>query len=168
MEKYIFRPYDPRFPLFFQQEKEKIGSILADHSLIEHIGSTAVPGLGGKGIVDVLVAVEKENLQETSLILQKEGYLHVEEDSIPERLFHQIDYQEDGGERRVHVHLVPINSREWKEKIGFRDYLRKNPQEMKKYEELKKEGASICQGSKEIYGSHKKSWIDEINKRVTD
>ena len=52
-DKYIFRPYNPIFPELFKNEKERMEKILGDNLKIEHIGSTAVMGLGGKGVIDI-------------------------------------------------------------------------------------------------------------------
>ena len=51
MKKYVFKPYNPKFPVLFEQEKQRIASHLKEKAPIEHVGSTAVPGLGGKGII---------------------------------------------------------------------------------------------------------------------
>jgi len=56
-DKYIFRPYNPIFPELFKNEKERMEKILGDNLQIEHIGSTAVLGLGGKGVIDILISI---------------------------------------------------------------------------------------------------------------
>jgi GrpB-like predicted nucleotidyltransferase (UPF0157 family) len=59
MKKYVFKPYSKNFPELFQKEKERIVSNLNLPLVIEHIGSTAVPGLGGKGIIDIGIATDR-------------------------------------------------------------------------------------------------------------
>ena len=63
MKKYTYKEYDPIFVEQFNQEKEKLTNLFGKEVEIEHIGSTSVPGLGGKGIVDVILAVEKEQMK---------------------------------------------------------------------------------------------------------
>ncbi len=69
MKKYIFDPYDEIFPELFAKEKKRIASYLPKALQIEHVGSTAVPGLGGKGIIDIAILVEKQDIEEISLKL---------------------------------------------------------------------------------------------------
>lgn len=66
MKKYVFKPYKESFPELFDNEKKRIAALLGTDPVIEHIGSTAVPGLGGKGIIDIAIAVKKENLSQVS------------------------------------------------------------------------------------------------------
>lgn len=61
MLKYVFRPYDPIFPKLFIKEKNRLKKFLGRTVLIEHVGSTAIPGLGGKGIIDIAIAAPDKN-----------------------------------------------------------------------------------------------------------
>lgn len=129
----------------------------------EHVGSTAVPGLGGKGIIDICIAVDKSKLQEISSRVQQRGYEFKPKASFEHRLFHQIDLpDEKGGARRYHIHVIDINSSNYKEMIAFRDYLRTHPEDMKKYDEIKKEAAQKATEDKETYMAIKQPVIDEI------
>jgi len=55
VKKYVFKAYSPIFPKLFEKEKDRIKKILGENDLIEHVGSTAVPGLGGKEINDIYI-----------------------------------------------------------------------------------------------------------------
>lgn len=125
MKKYVFKPYSKIFPELFQKEKKRISPNLKEFLAIEHVGSTAVPGLGGKGIVDIAIAVNKANMESTSKQLQELGYEYRPTFSTPDR-FYFIIYLPDPEEesRRYHIHLTYPENNEWKELIGFRDYLR--------------------------------------------
>lgn len=74
MKKYIFKPYSDLFPSLFNKEKERIASQLLKKASIEHVGSTAVPGLGGKGIIDIAIAVDKSDMENATAALQELGY----------------------------------------------------------------------------------------------
>ncbi len=60
-KKYVFKPYNQKFSELFEKEKERIISCLKKRLSIEHVGSTAVPDLGGKGIIDIAIGVNKED-----------------------------------------------------------------------------------------------------------
>lgn len=143
MKKYVFKPYSKIFPELFLKEKERIASHLKTALAIEHVGSTAVPHLGGKGIIDIAVAVNRADLEAATLELQKLGYEFRPEYSTPERLYFII-YLSDPEEekRRYHIHLTYLESNEWRSLIGFRDYLRNHTNEMREYAEIKKRAAS--------------------------
>ena len=70
MKKYLFKPYSKIFPDLFEREKERISSHIKEDLVIEHVGSTAVPGLGGKGIIDIAIAVSKKEMESVSKQLQ--------------------------------------------------------------------------------------------------
>jgi GrpB-like predicted nucleotidyltransferase (UPF0157 family) len=142
MKKYVFKPYSKIFPKLFQKEKERISRNLKEVQAIEHVGSTAIPGLGGKGIIDIAIAVDKAGMEEAKSRLQELGYEFRPSFSTPDR-FYFIIYLPDPEEesRRYHIHLTYPENGEWKELIGFRDYLRHHPEELQEYAELKKQAA---------------------------
>lgn len=72
MKKYVFRPYSPLFLELFLKEKSRIASNIP--AWIEQIGSTAVPGLGGKGVIDIGISVDQKNMDAISIQLQSIGY----------------------------------------------------------------------------------------------
>ena len=140
MQKYIFKKYNSEYQRFFVSEKKKIVKILDLTANIEHIGSTAVPNLGGKGILDIIVGVSKLKVVEAKKKLEENSYQFCEKASYPERLFFKIDYLCKNKERRVHLHLIEFNGQEWKKIISFRDYLLKYPDAVRQYTKIKKEG----------------------------
>lgn len=159
MKKYVFRAYDPAFPDLFEKEKERIKKILDEGDLIEHIGSTSVPGLGGKGIIDICVATKKIFLKTLSKKLQAIGYEFGPLGGSKERLFHQRS-------RKYHVHVVFTESWEWNNVIKFRDYLRSHPEEMKRYAKIKKLAAEKANENREVYMRIKSPFIEEMVKKA--
>lgn len=87
MSKYTFKPYRTIFPQLFEKEKEKILLSIKNILKIEHIGSTAVPNLGGKGIIDIAIASKKEDMENISRELQDLGYEFRPSFSTAERLY---------------------------------------------------------------------------------
>ncbi len=164
MKKYVFKPYSPIFPELFQKEKNRIAPHLQHVFAIEHVGSTAVPGLGGKGIIDLAIAVKKEDLETASQELQTLGYEFRPTFSTPDRLYfiHELpDPEED--KRRYHVHLTYPESSDWKGLISFRDYLRTHPETVQEYAELKKQAALEADQKGDLYRKIKEPIFKKID-----
>lgn len=141
-KKYFFKPYSPSFPELFRKEKDRIASLIRSALAIEHVGSTAVPGLGGKGIIDIAIAIQPQETEVVSAQLQKLGYVFRESGSTPTRLFFRVDLPDpEQGIRRYHVHLTSLEGKDWKDLISFRDYLRNHPDTVQEYAELKEKAA---------------------------
>lgn len=163
--KYKFVKYNNEFPKLYKKENSSLKKILQKNAKIEHIGSTSVPDLGGKGIIDILVGIKKNQVIKSKNKLMDFGYVLNLAGGNKKRLFFEKDYSKNNL-RRVHVHLVEINSNEWKNPIILRDYLRSNKQARKKYEELKKEATKICKNEGEVYRKLKKVFLDKLTKRA--
>jgi len=162
MQKYKFRKYNPKYLKYFQQEKEKLIQILGPKIKIEHIGSTSIPELGGKGIIDIAIGTNK--LQTVKKLLKQTKYEFHLQANHPERLFFQIDYSEKNRFRRVHLHLTKLNSADWKNTLKFRNYLIQNPELQKQYTKIKKQALKISPGDGKKYREYKKQFIDKILK----
>lgn len=163
MEKYIFREYDPVYKEYFDQEKNQIRNLLGRNIFIEHIGSTAIENLGGKGIIDVLVGVPQgSNMEETKMLLDAGKYEFREVASTLTRLFFRRDYMQDGRPRRVHIHVVEHGGEEWMEPVAFRDYLRVHPDLVLQYVQIKKDAVEKAAGDGEKYRAFKHEFIQEI------
>ena len=134
---------------------------------IEHVGSTSIPNLGGKGIIDIAIAVEQKNMEKTSEKLQDLGYEFRPDFSTSKR-FYFVAYLPDpkNGKRRYHIHLTYPESNEWKELIGFRNYLRNHPKDLLEYEEIKKQAASSANQDGEVYRKMKEPIFKKINSKI--
>lgn len=167
MKKYVFKPYSKIFPELFQKESKRIASSVNRPVVIEHIGSTSVPGLGGKGIIDIAIAVDKKNMESVSEQIQAIGYEFRPKGSTSDRLYF-ITYLADPEEenRRYHIHLTYPENREWKDFLGFRDYLRNHPKETKEYAELKEQAALEADGEGEKYRKLKEPIFQRIHSEI--
>lgn len=163
-KKYAYKPYSNIFPSLFQKEKKRISSSFNIALAIEHVGSTSISGLGGKGIIDIAISVSKEKMEAASQILQKLGYEYHTTFSTPDR-FYFITYLKDPeeGNRRYHIHLTYPSSKEWKELIGFRDYLRTHPETVQEYAAIKKHAATMANQDGEQYRKMKEPIFQKIN-----
>ena len=131
---------------------------------IEHVGSTAVFGLGGKGIIDLAIAANKKDIDKISQCLQMDlGYIFRESGSAFERWFFRIDLPDvEEGIRRYHLHLTFPESHEWETLLLFRDYLRSHPEDVAKYAELKKSLVSLVKGDGVEYRKEKNPFFEDI------
>jgi GrpB-like predicted nucleotidyltransferase (UPF0157 family) len=163
MKKYVFKPYSKIFPLLFDQEKLRLASHLKGDLKIEHVGSTAVSQLEGKGIIDIAIAVDKKEMDSISKQLQELGYEFRPNYSTPDRLYFIVYLPDpEEGKRRYHIHLTYPESQDWKDLIFLRDYLRSHPEEAKKYGELKEKAANESNEVGEKYRMLKDPLIREI------
>ncbi|MGV8169183.1 MAG: GrpB family protein [Candidatus Nanoarchaeia archaeon] len=163
-EKYKFRKYENRYKRQFLSEKAKLKRIFPS-APIEHIGSTAVPGLGGKGIIDINLGTTKKEVKRAIIKLNSKGYLFSKTGGDgKERWLFKKDYKYRGEIRRVHVHLIIVNSESWKKCIFFREYMLKNKSALKKYAELKKRAVSLGMKGDE-YRDYKRKFIESIVKK---
>ena len=165
-EKYKFRRYCKNYPKLFYREKERLKKILPNDSKIEHIGSTAVSGLGGKGIIDIIISAPKKDTQKYKRKLQKSGYFLNLSGGNRNRIFFERDYISGKRVRRVHLHLVKNNSEESKKPIIIRDYMRKNKQISKEYEKIKKIAVKLAKGEGKKYREYKKNFLDKLYKKA--
>jgi len=170
-DKYVFRPYNNDFPGLFNKERERLQSNLGTGLKIEHIGSTSVPGLGGKGVIDILLIAPKTDWRDISLKLESLGYEYKKKeiDREKEKLFFMTHLPDrELGDRIYHVHLSYPESPEVRNSIGFRDFLRSNPDKLREYEEIKKSAAKAVQNLKtkdemrDTYGKIKKEFIEKV------
>jgi GrpB-like predicted nucleotidyltransferase (UPF0157 family) len=163
MKKYVFKPYSKIFPELFDKEKERIASYIKVALAIEHVGSTAVPNLGGKGIIDIAIAVNKQDMESVSKQLQNLGYEFRPTFSTPDRLYfiiYLLDPEEET--RRYHIHLTYLENSKWKELIEFRDYLRTHPEAIEEYANIKKQAADVANQDGEQYRKMKEPMFQKI------
>jgi GrpB-like predicted nucleotidyltransferase (UPF0157 family) len=163
MKKYIFKPYSKIFPLLFEKEKARIREAVKENVLIEHVGSTAIPEMGGKGIIDIAIAVEAEMMGLVSEELETCGYEFHSEFSTEERLYfknHHADLED--GNRSYHIHLTFPESLDWKGFLGFRDYLIKNPEMAREYVIIKQKAVAEADNDGEKYRKIKEPVIKKV------
>jgi GrpB-like predicted nucleotidyltransferase (UPF0157 family) len=130
--------YQHQWPREFEKERTRILGVIGDKVLeVEHIGSTAVPGLGAKPIIDIMVAVSAiSHGYECVGPLRSIGFEHISFPDFPERLFSRDGPMGDGPH---HLHMTKFTSRFWEEKLLFRDFLRAHGEVADEYLTLKRD-----------------------------
>lgn len=157
MRKIEVLDYSVTWPTLFVKEKQLIEPIVEHlQASIHHIGSTSVPRLAAKPIIDILIEVDNlaaiDQLNETFLTI---GYVARGENGIAERR-----YFEKGGEDRTHqIHTFLRGSENAIRHLAFRDYLRQHPDVAKQYAQLKKNNAQACHNNIEIYCDLKNEFV---------
>jgi GrpB-like predicted nucleotidyltransferase (UPF0157 family)/GNAT superfamily N-acetyltransferase len=151
---------DARWPEWFREESTRVRAALGRSLLgLEHVGSTSVPGLGGKPTVDMLAGVPGRNGADAALpALAAIGYTDVTPEPEDPDWYYCIG-KGGGAARRFHLHLTRHESRFWHRHVVFRDFLRVNPALCEEYFELKKSLAARCRDERMKYCTAKTGFI---------
>ena len=162
MKKVIVVSYDENWQAEFEQIRDELvvalGELIID---IEHVGSTAVPWLCAKPIIDIDVVIKDYNVFETvKSSLAEIGYVHEGDLGIKDR--HAFKYDGKPHLMRHHLYVCPKYSEELKRHIAFRDYLRGNQADRKWYDTVKMQAAKRYPDDIESYMIAKSSCIVEI------
>jgi GrpB-like predicted nucleotidyltransferase (UPF0157 family) len=151
--------YDPDWPEKFETHARVIADALGDCALrIEHVGSTSVPGLAAKPIIDILVVVP-DSADESAYLpaLEAAGYvLRVREPDWNEhRMFRTL-------EKDVHIHIYSVGCTEIERVLVFRNCLRRNADDRRRYEQIKRELAAKEWPDMNTYAEAKTEVIESI------
>jgi GrpB-like predicted nucleotidyltransferase (UPF0157 family) len=158
-------PYDSAWPRLFLEEAERLQGLLSAAGLpitLEHTGSTAVPGLAAKPILDILGGYPAgAHLDDYVRALISAGYLHRGEQGIPGREFFRR-----GDPRSHHLHITAMGSTFWRDHLAFRDRLRADDSLRDAYAELKQTLATRFSRDREAYIDAKGPFITKILSRA--
>ena len=170
-EKYLYKPYNKVFPLLFKKEKERLQKSLGKNIQIEHIGSTAIPSMPGKGVIYICISVPRKNWDKIRKNLEKIGYEFKPQTKEREkfRLFFMASLPDKLLRTQIyHIHLTYPGSVFLKGSLAFLNYLKRHPKDFKRYAAVKKEAAQKAQvfktkkKMKETYMNIKGPFIEEI------
>lgn len=157
--------YDPRWPVLFNAEAERLRAVL-DPSLIvglEHFGSTAIPGLSAKPIIDILIAVRSLAAAQATFVeaLRTLDYVYWADNPKKDRMFFVKGMPPFGSRRSHHVHVTEPDGEMWR-RLAFRDYLRAHPEEAAIYAQLKRRLAAEHQTDREAYTDAKSAYVERV------
>lgn len=156
----VIREYDPNWPNEFESIRADLSGTLEDLALrIDHIGSTSVPGLGAKDVIDIQITVHKLSEKIRKKLLNA-GYVHLEhissdhvplgEDENPQ-LWEKFIFNQPEGQRRANIHVRVEGNPNQKYPLLFRDYLRAHPKSARSIELIKRELAKHHADDVETY-----------------
>jgi GrpB-like predicted nucleotidyltransferase (UPF0157 family) len=153
--------YDPSWPAKFEAERADLQECIGPWVVggIHHVGSTSVPGLPAKPVIDILVGVE--TLERSRPCIEKVaslGYLY-----WPYRsdVMHWL-FKPHPARRTHHLHLVPVGSRRYLDELAFRDARRGDPALAGRYAALKRDLAARFREDREAYTQHKAPFVQEV------
>ena len=163
----VIADYDPRWAAMYADESARIQNVAGDWLLgIEHVGSTSVPGLAAKPIVDMMPGLRSlDDAPQVVSAIEGLGYQYIAdyEDELPERrYFVRPPGQGYRHQRLFHVHAVETTSAFWRRHLAFRDYLRDNPETADEYAALKRSLAAEYGSDRVGYTEAKTAFITRI------
>jgi GrpB-like predicted nucleotidyltransferase (UPF0157 family) len=141
--KYYFLEYDPDWPRQFSIIKSFLKDVFGDKAIqIEHIGSTSIPEMKAKPVIDVLIVVEKmEQFEKQKEKMVEAGYEWLENYIAPDSLiFYKLGPE---GEKLENIHILEVKAPKARQFIVMRDYLRTHPEKAKAYSEVKQKGFDL-------------------------
>lgn len=167
MSNVVILPYSLEWPANFVVLREELLSVFAPAEVrVEHIGSTSVPGLVAKPVIDMLLGAETLSAIESRIpSIEKLGYSYISkyERELPMRRY----FVKSGNDSlRVHLHGVVHGSAIWNEQIGFRDALRAAPVLASQYADLKLRLADEFANDKSAYTDAKAPFIQSVLSRL--
>ncbi len=157
----IVVPYDPSWPASFEAERRVLDRLLAPWIVgsIEHVGSTAVPGLAAKPVIDIMVGVKSLEASRAALsAAAKAQYIYWPYKADTMHWF----CKPSDAHRTHHLHLVPYGSKLWKARLGFRDTLRTDSKLAEEYARLKYHLAEKYREDREAYTQAKSEFVERV------
>ena len=161
LEKGVVRlaPYYSEWADIFEEEKRLLMSAVGDYIIdIQHIGSTAIPDMIAKPIIDIGIAIA--DFDEGKICIEpieRLGYIYKGENGIPRR-----HYFVKGDPTTHHLHIVEHKSEEWRKNIIFRDALRADKNLAKEYAKLKMELADKFRNDRVSYTGGKTAFVEYV------
>ena len=153
-------PYDPAWPGLFEEIKSRVAPALMEIAIaIEHVGSTSVPGLAAKPVIDLDAVVSTERDVQTAIhALAGVGYVHRGDLGVPGR----EAFARPQDLPRHHLYLVVLNNKAYRDHIILRDYLRAHPEACLAYELLKRAAAEKFPHDIDAYIAAKAPFIEGL------
>jgi GrpB-like predicted nucleotidyltransferase (UPF0157 family) len=157
--------YDPGWPAKFEAERVLLQTVLSPWlaASIEHVGSTAIPGMPAKPVIDIMAPVRSLEESRPGVVeLARAGYVY-----FPYRtdVMHWF-CKPSAAFRTHHLHLVPFGSKQWVECLAFRDAIRRNEELANEYATLKSCLAEQFKFDREAYTEGKAPFIERVLSRI--
>jgi GrpB-like predicted nucleotidyltransferase (UPF0157 family) len=154
-------PYDPAWPQRFDAERAELERAIGPWAIggIHHVGSTAVPGLDAKPVIDILVGIEDLPMGRACFEpVARLGYLYAP--YLPDEMHWFC--KPHPARRTHHLHLVPVDSRRYRDELAFRDRLRADPAAAREYAALKHDLARRFEHDREAYTEAKGAFVRRV------
>jgi len=163
-ERHLVRlvPYQPAWAELFRQEAERLRAALGGQVVrIEHVGSTSIPGVDAKPILDIVVAVrDMADVTASEKALRSLGYIHKFENDRPGRLYFVKRLPDD--RTTHHLNITQLGTECWFTHVAFRDYLREHPEAREEYRKVKLDLVEGYAADRAAYQESKGAFIERI------
>lgn len=164
-DRIVLSEYNPQWTSLFAEEAQAIQTVIGNdfEYHIEHFGSTAIPGMTAKPIIDIMLVVPDQEVWSCLITrLEKLGYVYWADNPQTDRMFFVKGMPPYGTGRTHHVHV----RKKPDDEILFRDYLISHPEEASRYEQLKRDLAKRYPTAREAYTNGKSELVKEILERA--
>ena len=164
----LVEKYNPEWPKWFEEIKTFMGEKVSQACIqIEHVGSTSIPRMTAKPIIDLILVIRAQDFREVKALLSERGYYHEGDLGIQGReAFDLKDVSVKSSVPRHHLYVCTKRSAELKKEIVFRDYLRQNEEHAKRLSELKWSLAEAFDNDQKAYMEGKAVLCREITERA--
>ncbi|EKK7719858.1 GrpB family protein [Cronobacter sakazakii] len=160
----MLEPYNPAWPAQFAEEEKRVREVLGDVALaVHHIGSTSVPGLAAKPVIDMLIEVSGLSaLDGCNAVMQALGYTPRGEHGIPGRRY----FIKGHAVRTHHIHAFVAGNHHVTRHLAFRDYLRRHDDVMQEYAQIKLTAARDSGFQSDVYSELKNEFIARVEQQA--
>lgn len=162
--------YNPEWPKWFEEIKAFLGEKVCRACIrIEHVGSTAIPGMIAKPIIDITLVIEPQRFGEIKAFLAERGYYHEGDKGIPER--EAFDLDDDALKKSLpdhHLYVCPKHSQALQRHIVFREYLKCHKEDAEQLSALKWSLAEKFNNDKYTYMDEKAALCEEITRKALE
>ncbi len=156
-------PYDPEWPRLFEREAQRIRAVLGERAIVlEHAGSTSIPGLSAKPKIDIVLGVA-DTTDEAAYVPQMEAAGYVLRIREPDWHEHRVF---KGPDTDVNLHTFTVGCLEIERMLRFRDHLRSDPADLQLYEQAKQALAQRTWKYTQHYADAKSEVVEDILTRV--
>jgi GrpB-like predicted nucleotidyltransferase (UPF0157 family) len=170
MKVTLVEKYNPEWPKWFEEIKTFLGEKLAKACLrIEHAGSTSIPGMIAKPIIDINIVIKPETWEQVKTFLEERGYHHEGDLGIKDR--EAFKFYDEALKKSLpdhHMYVTPEHSEELKRQIAFRDYHKTHPADRERLGALKWSLAEKFDNDKYPYMNGKDVMVKEITRKALE
>lgn len=163
MEQIALSTYDSSWPLVFAEESARISQAFADlRPDVEHIGSTSVPGLAAKPVIDIILGFKMLDRDYVIPRMTELGYEHWDDDTFQHIRLMFVKWNKDKSKRLVYVHATQKGGKFWDDQLRFRDSLRQSAVLRKEYAHLKEGVATTFRDDPDGYTAAKTLFVQRV------
>jgi len=163
----LVEKYNLAWPKWFEEIRAFLEEKIADACLrIEHVGSTSIPGMTAKPIIDIIIVIEPGNFPRMKNLLEELGYYYRGDQGQPGREVFRL--KDETPLPIHHLYVCPKDNQELKQETAFRDYMKKHKADRERLRALKWELAEKFNNDKQLYIDGKDTLVKEITQKALE